>query len=673
MATATFPDLIKQTYTYNSPGAKNLDIPEIYEENGVYFRKDYENIFGVEKLVTTEITKNLYDAYNLYKNNNSLESVNQKVINIRGEDAFGAGITELGEDIGSDGIEFFINTDNALVNVPAHSVSTLEKSLYFYATLMTIDSSLDSETITQEMVKFKNNYTNSTNIISNDLTIFDNYLNRISDLFNNKISYEKNQENGNSVVDFYIEFTKSEFNQYKNLNLEFLTTKTQTQLQDKTLANLYALENLNPFVIEGDFEVYNNIDVSKYTDQYLEDRATYLYYLLDKENRYDIDPTLSMTAYEDVELGSEYTLEQSFSKSKIVFGGDSDNTLIGGDGSDRLYAGLGNDTIEAGAGTNYIDGGTGSDTISYKSSTEAVTVDLSLSTAQSVNSTTTDTLVSIENVIGSAFNDKITGNSQDNDLVGGKGNDTYVFNKTSQNDTIIDSEGIDEIIFGVGIFLEKLEFFRTGTDLLIKFKNDDMKNSSLTINSFFLDKNSEIEKIKFLSDHGNNIVNLTEYLELNEYITIGTNLDDKIYSNRDINVVYGLEGKDYIYGNNESKLNILYGGSPEDAYNTGEYTSSTSSSKFDLYYKTAEDYITGGSSANTNLDFENYLYGGKGNDLLSSGENVSNYLYGGAGDDFLRTSLSISDNGSFNYLDGGMGFDKYLIRGNQVIIDDYDQ
>lgn len=322
---------------------------------------------------------------------------------------------------------------------------------------------------------------------------------------------------------------------------------------------------------------------------------------------------------------------------------NQDHTLIGTNSDDILIDHNGGDDLfEAGQGTNYIDGGTGFDTISYKSSTEAVTVDLSLSAAQAVNSTTTDTLVSIENVIGSDFNDKITGNSQDNDLVGGKGNDTYVFNKTSENDTIIDSEGIDEIIFGVGIFLEKLEFFRTGTDLLIKFKNDDMKNSSLTINSFFLDKNNEIEKIKFQSDYANNILNLSEYLDLNNYTIIGTDLSDNISANRDINVVYGLEGKDYIYGNNESKLNILYGGSPEDAYNTGEYTSSTSSSKFDLYYKTAEDYITGGSSANTNLDFENYLYGGEGNDLLSSGENVSNYLYGGAGDDFLRTSLSIS-------------------------------
>lgn len=78
-------------------------------------------------------------------------------------------------------------------------------------------------------------------------------------------------------------FSQNIKNLEQNYTIKELSTKTQTQLQDKTLANLYALENLNPFVIQGDFEVYNNIDVSKYTDQYLEDRATYLYYLLDKK------------------------------------------------------------------------------------------------------------------------------------------------------------------------------------------------------------------------------------------------------------------------------------------------------------------------------------------------------------------------------------------------------
>ncbi len=54
-------------------------------------------------------------------------------------------------------------------------------------------------------------------------------------------------------------FSQNIKNLEQNYTIKELSTKTQTQLQDKTLANLYALENLNPFVIEGDFEVYNNI------------------------------------------------------------------------------------------------------------------------------------------------------------------------------------------------------------------------------------------------------------------------------------------------------------------------------------------------------------------------------------------------------------------------------
>lgn len=47
--------------------------------------------------------------------------------------------------------------------------------------------------------------------------------------------------------------------------------------------------------------------------KYLEDRAQYLYYLLDKTNRYDVDPSLSMTHYEDA-----YTLEQTFSSPLVL-------------------------------------------------------------------------------------------------------------------------------------------------------------------------------------------------------------------------------------------------------------------------------------------------------------------------------------------------------------------
>lgn len=38
-------------------------------------------------------------------------------------------------------------------------------------------------------------------------------------------------------------------------------------------------------------------------------------------NRYDIDPTHTMNHFEDAALGADYTLEQTFSRSRILFGG----------------------------------------------------------------------------------------------------------------------------------------------------------------------------------------------------------------------------------------------------------------------------------------------------------------------------------------------------------------
>lgn len=86
-------------------------------------------------------------------------------------------------------------------------------------------------------------------------------------------------------------------------------------------AVLYALAKLNPFAIEGNLPAYANLNRTDMSAKYIEDRAQYLYYLLDKTNRYDVDPTLSMTHYEDAALGADYTLEQTFSRSRVLFGG----------------------------------------------------------------------------------------------------------------------------------------------------------------------------------------------------------------------------------------------------------------------------------------------------------------------------------------------------------------
>lgn len=86
-------------------------------------------------------------------------------------------------------------------------------------------------------------------------------------------------------------------------------------------------------------------------------------------------------------------------------------------------AALGSDII--------LEDGGGIDRIDFSATTgRNVTIDLSNAAPQIVNAGLTLTLssaTSIENVTGGSMNDTITGNSLDNGLAGGPGNDTYLF------------------------------------------------------------------------------------------------------------------------------------------------------------------------------------------------------------------------------------------------------
>lgn len=64
------------------------------------------------------------------------------------------------------------------------------------------------------------------------------------------------------------------------------------------------------------------------------------------------------------------------------------------------------------------------DVVDYRHATSGVTVDLGRSTAQSTGFDTA-TLVNIEGINGSNYNDVITGNSGDNQFEGRGGNDTF--------------------------------------------------------------------------------------------------------------------------------------------------------------------------------------------------------------------------------------------------------
>ena len=98
---------------------------------------------------------------------------------------------------------------------------------------------------------------------------------------------------------------------------------------------------------------------------------------------------------------------------------DSGNDILdGGIGADQMWGGKGNDTLRGGAdddiliggvGADALDGGAGNDTASYATSAAAVTVDLNAGTGLGGDAQG-DTLSGIENLIGSAFNDTLTGN-----------------------------------------------------------------------------------------------------------------------------------------------------------------------------------------------------------------------------------------------------------------------
>jgi Ca2+-binding RTX toxin-like protein len=98
--------------------------------------------------------------------------------------------------------------------------------------------------------------------------------------------------------------------------------------------------------------------------------------------------------------------------------------ILGGDASANvLRGGLGDDALFGDGGADVLDGGAGSDTVNYVFSPIAVTVSLATG-AGSAGDAAGDTLIGIENLIGTPFADLLIGDGAGNFLDGGSGADT---------------------------------------------------------------------------------------------------------------------------------------------------------------------------------------------------------------------------------------------------------
>jgi hypothetical protein len=106
-----------------------------------------------------------------------------------------------------------------------------------------------------------------------------------------------------------------------------------------------------------------------------------------------------------------------------VEGSNAADTLIG-DAQTNLLLGFGDDDVLAGAGGgDALIGGSGTDLADYRTSPEAVAVDLALDTVDGGDAED-DSIFAIEGSIGSGFDDTFLGDSEDNVFEGMAGADT---------------------------------------------------------------------------------------------------------------------------------------------------------------------------------------------------------------------------------------------------------
>ena len=130
----------------------------------------------------------------------------------------------------------------------------------------------------------------------------------------------------------------------------------------------------------------------------------------------------------------------------LMTGNDAANVLSGGAGNDTLHGMGAADVLSGDAGNDLLDGGDGLDTASYALAAAAVTVNLNLLGAQNTGGAGSDSLSSIENLLGGKFNDRLSGDAGANRIDGGAGND--VLSGGGSQDVLLGGLGRDTLSGG---------------------------------------------------------------------------------------------------------------------------------------------------------------------------------------------------------------------------------
>lgn len=371
------------------------------------------------------------------------------------------------------------------------------------------------------------------------------------------------------------------------------------------------------------------------------------------------------------------------------------NVLWGGRGNDALRGQGGKDRLVGGAGNDLLDGGEGRDTADYGTATSRVVVNLAATAAQTTQGAGTDTLASIEDLIGSRFNDVIWGNTSDNRIEAGDGTD--LVHGTIGFDTLYGGAGTDTVDYrnvavAISGNLGGIFKFNGGYDQLYGFENiagtqfndwlmGDGENNVLMglggddilLGSYGTDRLDGGDGIDLASYLGSGVP-VTVYLNASsstgpepgswgiDYFVsiegfIGSGYNDTLVGNAGANILCGELGNDRLFGlDGDDSLrggdgyDLFYGGNGID---TADYADATVTVRAvlgtggtvdtinfgrDWYFDTenlrggsAKDFLTGDGNANR-------IEGNAGNDVIA-GAAGNDTLHGGDGDDDLSGGL----------------------------------
>ncbi|SER88635.1 type I secretion C-terminal target domain (VC_A0849 subclass) [Pseudomonas sp. NFACC02] len=207
--------------------------------------------------------------------------------------------------------------------------------------------------------------------------------------------------------------------------------------------------------------------------------------------------TVSGTAGDDVLVGAA---------DSHLHGGDGNDVLVAGPGTNELFGDNGNDMLFSGSGNDLLDGGAGNNTANYSLATAGVTVSTAELGAQHTGGAGTDTLVNIQNLIGSNFNDHLTGDQGNNVLNGGLGND--ILNGGAGDDLLIGGPGNNTLTGGSGHDTFQWQAGNTGHDTVTDFNFGlDKLDLSQLLQGEHADANSLENFLHFsVSDNGGSLV-----------------------------------------------------------------------------------------------------------------------------------------------------------------------